>query len=127
MHVHRACPMRALINVGTSHGLATSRSVLYPSLGWILRRRGAGSWARKMTQTESPPLGMEWALTPAHHAVAAAVSERRFPAGRRFSPNSLRERTFPVAAPHSHNHDGPPFPRACAAPGQSSYISRNTY
>ena len=21
---------------------------------------------RKMTQTESPPLGMEWALTPAH-------------------------------------------------------------
>ena len=127
MHVHRACPMRALINVGTSHGLATSRSVLYPSLGWILRRRGAGSRARKMTQTESPPLGMEWALTPAHHAVAAAVSERRFPAGRRFSPNSLRNERSRWRHPTRITMTVHLFLEPVRLPGQSSYISRNTY
>ena len=57
---------RALINVGASHGVATSRSVLYPSLWMELaapRCRFVGF--RKMTLTESPPLGMEWALMPA--------------------------------------------------------------
>ena len=110
-------------------GSRPSRSVLYPSLGWILRRRGAGSRARKMTQTESPPLGMEWALTPAHHAVAAAVSERRFPAGRRVESQLPSERTFPVVASllritmTVHLFLEP----LARLPGQSSYISRNTY